>query len=370
MIVELVFLALAATASPAAVLIDVATARRVIEAPPVTAAAERLRQHASSGSTDAVVSELRAVLKDSTLAPPAQEWLLESGLHALRRLPATPAALALADELSTRVPRVLTRVEPEHGDHGVPLYDVASVARYLVRDWSSREAKLSATKSLASSNANAVETWLNQDRSLRSMAVRDGIAAAWREASVEQLAGQRAAVVAAMRAGRDADGLALQLARRLRDAELYSLTVGYAEPAVALAAVQSAARDLDPGTALGVLHRAADREPIASAALLAIGRLAATDSAARQLLFDRLSDPVGGDSAATALARIDDPALVTRLATHLDRPTDELTRRRVVLALRLNGSEAARDALGRLLASKQGSAELRREVAAWLARGS
>jgi hypothetical protein len=172
-----------------------------------------------------------------------------------------------------------------------------------------------------------------------------------------------------MRAGRDADRLALELARRLRDPELYSLTIGHAEPAVALAAVQAAERELDSVTALGVLGKAADREPIASAALLAIGRLAATDSAAQQVLLDRLSDPVSGDSAAAALARIDDPGVTARLGTHLKEARDETTRRRVALALRFNGGPAARDALGHLVESKQGSPQLRKEVAAWLARG-
>ncbi len=172
-----------------------------------------------------------------------------------------------------------------------------------------------------------------------------------------------------MLAGQDADRLALELARRLRDPELMALTIGHAEPAVALAAVQTALRDFDSATALGLLATAADREPIASAALLAIGRLAAADSAAQQLLLDRLSDPVSGDSAAAALARIDDPGLPSRLGARLLKAKDEPTRRRLVLALKLNDSPAARDALARLVDSKQGSLELRKETAAWLARG-
>jgi hypothetical protein len=201
------------------------------------------------------------------------------------------------------------------------------------------------------------------------MATREGILDAWRGAKIAQLAGQRAAVVAAMRAGHDTDRIALELARRLRDAELYSLTIGYAEPVVAIAAVEGAMRDLDPASALGVLGKAADREPIASAALLAMGRLAETDAAARRQLFDRLSDPVSGESAAAALARIADTGVAVQLATRLATAKDEPMRRRIVLALRLNGGAAARDALRRIVDTKQGSAELRREVAAWLAHG-
>jgi len=276
---------------------------------------------------------------------------------------------ALTGELSTRAPRIFTRVEPEHAHQAAPLYDVGAVARYAERDWTRSEARASTAHSLGLGTPKALDAWLGQDESPRGKAVRDGILDAWRAASVAELVRQRPAIVAAMRAGRDADRLALELARRLRDPELYSLTIGYAEPMVALAAVQAVARDLDTGAAIELLGKAADREPIASAALLAIGRLAATDNAARQLLLDRLSDPVSGESAAAALARVDDPALAARLGARLQVTKDEPTLRRVALALRLNGSPAARDALGRLVDTKQGSVELRKEVAAWLARG-
>ena len=369
MIPDLILLAFAATQGSTGAVVDVAAARRAMSAPSVAASATRVAQHASQGSTDAVVRELRVVLSDATLEPAAREWLLESGLHTLRRLPVTPAARGLADELSAWAPRVYARVEPEHGDQAVPLYDVGAVARYALREWVRSEARVSAAQALMTGKTDALETWLAQDESPRAMAVRDGILDAWRAAKVEQLARQRTALVAAMRAGRDADHLALELARRLRDAELYSLTIGYAEPAVALAAVQAVERELDQPTALDVLGQAADREPIASAALLAIGRLSRVDGAGQQMLLDRLSDPVSGNSAAAALARIDDPGVTARLGTRLTEARDESTRRRVALALRLNGSPAARDALGRLIESKQGSPDLRKEIAAWLPRG-
>ena len=369
MIAKLILLALGAAQGAPAAVVDVATARRATEAPSVAATVARMEQHAARGSTDALVGELRAVLEDPTLEPAAQEWLLESGLHMLRRLPVTAAARALTGELSTRAPRIFTRVEPEHGHQAAPLYDVGAVARYAERDWTRSGARASTAHSLGLGTPKALDTWPGQDEWPRGKAVRDGILDAWRAASVAEVARQRPAIVAAMRSGQDADRLALELARRLRDPELYSLTIGYAEPMVALAAVQAVARDLDTGAALELLGKAADREPIASAALLAIGRLAATDNAARQLLLDRLSDPVSGESAAASLARIDDPALAARLGARLQVTKDEPTLRRVALALRLNGSPAARDALGRLVDSKQGSAELRKEVAAWLALG-
>ena len=250
MIAKLILLALGAAQGAPATVVDVAAARRATEAPSVAATVARMEQHAARGSTDALVGELRAVLEDPTLEPAAQEWLLESGLHMLRRLPVTAAARALTGALSTRAPRIFTRVEPEHGHQAAPLYDVGAVARYAERDWTRSEARASTAHSLGLGTPKALDAWLGQDESPRGKAVRDGILDAWRAASVAELARQRPAIVAAMRAGRDADRLALDLARRLRDPELYSLTIGYAEPMVALAAVQAAARDLDTGAAL------------------------------------------------------------------------------------------------------------------------
>ena len=185
MIAKLILLAIGATQSASATVVDVATARRAIDTPSAAATAARIEQHASRGSTDALVGELRAVLADPTLEAAAQEWLLESGLHGLRRLPATPAARALVAELSTRAPRIFTRVEPEHGGHAVPLYDVGAVARYTERDWVRGEARVAATKALALGNADALEAWLEQDGSPRAMAVRNGILDAWRATKAE-----------------------------------------------------------------------------------------------------------------------------------------------------------------------------------------
>ena len=77
----------------------------------------------------------------------------------LRRLPVTLAARALAGELSTRAPRILARVEPEHGHHAVPLYDVGAAARYAERDWTRSEARASSAHSLGLGTPKALNTW-------------------------------------------------------------------------------------------------------------------------------------------------------------------------------------------------------------------
>jgi hypothetical protein len=357
---------LTAAAAAEAVIVDPAGARRAANAPAAAARQTRVEQLAMRGSPDALAGELRRVLTDPMLEPVAREWLLESGLHALRQLPPTDASRALATELATRAPRVFTRVEPEHGRHAVPLYDPGAAARFALSDWTRVEARTAAARSLALGSREALAIWQREDS---ASPVRDGVADAFFAADAAALRIQRPAIVAALRSGRDVDTLALVLARRLRDAELYSLTIGYAESATALTAVRSVVRDLDPGAALRVLTEAAGRDSIASAALLAAGRLASAEPTARDVLFERLTDPVSGQSAAAALARLDDTGVVAELAARLQGTSDEPTRRRIALALRLNGSPAARDALARMVEAGQGSAQLRSEITAWLAPG-
>jgi hypothetical protein len=363
----LILLVLGATSG--ATIVDVAEVRRATSQAPVVAAARRMEQQVASGVTDALVAEIRAVLADPTLDPVAREWLVDSALQSLRTLPATAAARALARDLSARAPRVYTQVEPEHGRHVVPLYDTGATARYALREWTRRDAREDAVRSLRLGTMGALEAYLGQGEMPGSDAVRDGVLDAYGLAAPEVLHRQRPTVVAALQAGRDVDRIALLLARRLRDAELFSLTIGHASPAVALAGVQTVVQDLDPDSALAVLAEAADREPVASAALLSIGRLASTDATGQQLLLDRLTDPVSGESAAAALAGVDDPGLAVRLGARLQATADEGTRRRIVLALKLSGSAAARNELVKLVDAGKGSVELRKEVAAWLARG-
>ncbi len=56
------------------------------------------------------------------------------------------------------------------------------------------------------------------------------------------------------------------------------------------------------------------------------------------------------------------------LGQRLAKSSDEATRRRLVLALKLDASPAARDELGRFVKAGAGSAPLQKEVRQWLER--
>ena len=102
--------------------------------------------------------------------------------------------------------------------------------------------------------------------------------------------------------------------------------------------------------------------------MLEIGKLARNDDAARRFLFDSVSAPDIGPSAAAALAALHDPAVSADLGRRLASVKSEESRRLLVLALRLDASPAARAELERFAKTDAGSAQLQKEVRQWLVR--
>ncbi len=358
-------LGLAAGPAVAARVVDPATARRETSAPIVAAQDAELTALAAAGRVTELAARLERTAHDVTLTDVAREWLLDHGLHALARTTPTPAARASVARLALLRPAVFTRVDPDHGDRFTPLYDAGATARFVLREWDRAAARDLAATSLLAGRTDAMARFA---RGPAGGPANDGIADAFRAAPAPSLAGQRAAVADALVAGQRVDRLALILAGRLADAALFGLVIDYAEEPVALDAVPAAARILDASSALELLSRASRRADIASAAVLEIGRLARNDGAARRFLFDAVTEPEVGSSAAAALARLDDPAVSAELGQRLAKAEDEATRRRLVLALRLDAGPAAHAELARFARSEAGSAALQKEVRQWLGR--
>lgn len=353
-------LGLAAQAALAAHVVDPASARLAIESPVVAAQDAELVSLAAAGRTTALAARLERIARDATQDEVAREWLLDRGLHALARIPPTPAARGTVVRLAALRPAVFARIDPDHGDHATPLYDPGATARFVLRQWDRAAAREAAAADLAAGRAAAVQRFAARGD--------PGIADAFRSAPAGQLAAQRAAIVDAVAAGRRVDALALILAERLADPELFALTVDHADEAVALAAIPAAARTLDGAAALATLVRASRRADIASGAMLQIGRLAMQNVAARRFLLESLDDPGVGPSAAAALGRLGDPDIAAEIGARLAATRDERERRLLVLALRLDRQSAARAELERFASSGLGSPQLRRKVRQWLER--
>jgi hypothetical protein len=358
-------LALAAGAAPAAQVVDPATARSAISTPVAVAQDGELAALAAAGRAGELAARLERIAHDATLPLVAREWLLDRGLHALARGAPTPAARDSIMRLAARGPVVYTRIDPDHGNRATPLYDTGATARFVLRQWDRAAARDAAALEIAAGRTAPVARFADPGA---SDAVRAGIADAYRAAALAALAAQRAAVADALAAGRRVDELGLVVAGRLADAALFERVLGYADPPVALAAIPAATSAFDAGTALALLAQASRRADIASAATLAIGTLAREDAAARGFLLDAVTEPDVGPSAAAALARLGDPAVSAQVGRRLGSADDEAARRRLVLALKLDGSPAARAELERFAKSGAGSAPLRQEVTQWLGR--
>ena len=361
-------LAFAGQAALAARVVDPASARQVIANPAIEAIGAQLAALAAEGRVSDLAARIDLIANDRTISDVAQEWLLDRGLHALARLEPTGRASEAVLRLVARDPIVYTRVDPDHGDRATPLYDTGATARFVFRNWERNAARGAAQADLAAGRAAIVERFAGRAGDREWDPVRAGIGDAFRTAAPALLAAQRAAIVEAIGRGRRVDELALILAERLADAQLFELVFGLADAPVALAAIPGAVRALDAQTAFGRLSLASRRAEIASAAALEIGRLARSDTAARQFLFDALEQPDIGPSAAAALATLKDPAVASELGRRLAEARSEESRRLFVLALRLDESAASREELQRFAASKHGSSELQREVQQWLER--
>jgi hypothetical protein len=357
-------LCLAAMPAFAAEVIDPAAARRAIAEPTVVATDASLSALAESGRTSDLALQVRRISIDRTLEPVAREWLLDRGLHALARQQPTAEARTVVQQLAGRPPEVFGRIDPDHGDHATPLYDTGATARFVLRAWRRSDARAAAEADLAAGRTQFVERFAVNP----SGPQRQGIVEAIELAPLAQLSVQRNAAAAAMSAGMRVDEVALLLARRLADVELASLVIGHADARVALDALRLLPAVLDSQSAFRMLAEASRRADIASAAMLAIGPVARQDAIARSFLFERIDDPELGASAATALASIDDPAIAAEIGRRLSTTSSDIARRHFVLALQLDGGSAARDELGRFVASQQGSAQLRSEVRRWLDR--
>ncbi|MGH8197813.1 MAG: hypothetical protein ACRETI_06550 [Steroidobacteraceae bacterium] len=361
-------LCLGGQASFAARIVDPARARHAITNPAVVATQAQLTALAQDHRATELAARLDLIANDRTIPAVAQEWLLDGGLHALATIEPTPQARATVLRLAARAPIVYTRVDPDHGERVTPLYDVGATARFVLRAWERLGAQAAAQSDLAAGRISAIDRFAGRSGRSDLDPVRAGIADAFKAAPVPQIRGQRAAIAAAVGHGRRVDELALVLAERLRDPELFMLVFGHADASIALAAISSVARTLDPQTSFEVLAAASRRAEIASPAVLEIGRLARNDFLARRFLFDAIAEPDIGPSAAAALATLGDPGVTSELGRRLDAGGSEQSMRLLVLALKLDASATALESLERFAATKTGSAELRKEVRQWLER--
>ena len=250
----------------------------------------------------------------------------------------------------------------------MPLYDVGASAKFAQRTWLRREARESTATAIANHQAGVLEAYAASVSSPDADGRKAGALEAFQAANALDLLFFRAELVAVSEAGGHADEKIALFARRLADAELFALLFDRGDDRTAVRAIGDVAGVLNDDAALSVLRIAMQRQELASAALLNVAELARRHAGARQVLLDTLHHPIHGASAAAGLGQLHDPLLAAELGRSLATTTNESSRRRIALALQFDGSETACRQLQGFAQSGKGSRELRKEIAAWLAR--
>jgi hypothetical protein len=334
-------------------------ARAEAHGPAAEALVARVVAATRDGDGAAIAEIATRILADATLAPAARERVLYECAMALAQLDASPAIRSLLDVLAVRPPEVRVWRDDDGQRIAKPLYDVAAAARYAARLQEERRVSTAALESIARGDEAALELYDTQAG--RETPPARGVAQAFESAPVEQLRPYRDALMLSAAQSARAE-LAEIVARRLGDAALMQGVLVHAAPVPALAIVKTARATFPPADALDLLAAAAQRDDVASAALLEIGHLASRDTRARDLLFDALGDARRAGSAAAALAAAHDAQIAAYLRAWVLAQTDATLARRGILALRLDASEPARAELSRLAADPQLPAGLRAET--------
>ena len=311
---------------------------------PVLAQHERLRQLLELRDWSELERWAGAELAAAGEAPLTSESLLYEWLNSLRALTPPDSTRELVHSLTTYESLALApSPEPEHRDRGlVAAFDVAGAARGTLRAWELRDNTARATAALATGRARDL---LLEDAEAWTAALEGAAPGQLENLRQQPLLPTQAAAV---------------LARRLKDANLYRVLFARPADAFVLRAVAEVPATLPSTDAVSVLEAARANPALASAAIIALGRLPAAQAA----LLECLSEGGQGGSCAGALAQ--DPANEPALARIIGGDADDLKTRRALLALLWMPGDAARAALHEYVADARTPAQLRVEVAQWL----
>ena len=320
----------------------------------------RIGALARDNDAPGLASLVNEVLGNATLVPAARERALYETAMALAELDTSVDTQALLELLGRHDTAVqVWRYDDAHRT-AVPLYEVAAAAHYAARRLNERGASESALDAIAHGSDAPLASFESVPDASTAPA-RNGILQAFETAPTQQLLAYRDRLSASAERGAAIE-IAQIVARRLGDAMLMQTVLEYADEKTALDIVRTARASFTESEALELLKRAAAREDVGSAALLAAGPMATTDPSARIWLFDMLGDAQRAGSAAAAIAALHDPEIAARLHAWVGEQSNTRVARRGILALRLDDSESARTQLAEIASDPSVAAELRDEA--------
>jgi len=285
--------------------------------------------------------------------PQAFELAASAMIDRLRASPPSAAGRAWLQWLAAEPVRLYQRHEETAGDWFVPALQVPMRAQGTLELWQHVERR---------------DGWVQAFRTQPRAALRrlDSADASDIDAAADAVSQLSTADFAAVRVEFDridpAPALWLAAAQRAADPQAVRRLLDRGQPAQRLAALTLAVDTLGPAEAQTVLDLAAEQPALASAATLALARIAVEHPPALQRLQSRLADKALGSSAAAALARIPSPDRVERIESMLKSSTDARSAGNLVLALRLEDSADARAVLQRWAQDPRLPESLRREL--------
>jgi len=312
------------------------------------------------GDMPALAAHLQSLKADPALDNASKERLLRGTLLALGDL--EPDASAVAEVRALTSYQSTARMPwTEHGRTGSFLIaDVAAAARFTELRWQETAARKSASDAISGADNAVIELYVGGSASERT-----GIEEAFAAASPDSLANFVGELDFRLGQGDSVTGIARIAAIATRNSDLLGSVINHSTPEDAVQTIVLLDTQDWGLEALPVLEIGVNRQETASASLLKMGPFASTDPDARRIVLDALGGPHGA-SAAAALARANETAILDQLATLLNTSGDELTRRHALLGLRLADSDRARTHLRSFVKQADAPPALVAEVPTWL----
>ena len=316
----------------------------------------QLEEHGEVGGQ--LESTLDALLLGRDDPPTVREQVLHDFALRLREEEESPAGRRALERLVGYRSEVFVQVEGR-GVARMPLWRVSGVAQGTLTQWSRTAETRELRSQLASRSLELSSPSLVESGGAPLMAALEG-------APLEDLRAYRDALAVEAPSAPSLMPAAAVVALRLRDVALCQVVIDGSDRDTAMRLLTSLVSSFPAPQALPLLQGASTSDDLGSVAILQIGKLAASLPAASAFLVGRLADPRQGGSAAGALARLADPAIVQQVAQRLERTQDVTLQRKATLMLMLEGSPAARQSLTRFSARGDVPEPLRREILQWL----
>ncbi len=288
-----------------------------------------LFQMARSGNSEALLDALSAIERNTAITAPVRDYLVFSFAVGLGDLDAYAVSMEVLDFLS--VYEMQTMVA--HDDHSrmiVPLFNVRAAASGVKNHWDRQQASTLAMNLMQ----KHPDLWLASYLSASS-AQRRGFGDALGSATTEQLGALGLAALDRLHENPELTLIVAHAAMISGDFELLKESISRGSGPDLPLILKTASTRLRADERTELLSHALQLGSDTKAAL-AIAQLAPSqlgEQAVRELLFEMLSDPSLGASAAMVLGASADPKIQNRLR-EIASEKDGLAKQRAVLAVR------------------------------------